>query len=69
VNRTPVTSSNIAEIGYETGSMTLEVAFKSGAVYQYYDVPETMYQSLMQADSHGRFLNANIKGSYRDARL
>ena len=46
--------------------MTLEVEFKTGAVYQYYDVPQSMYDGLMSADSHGRYLDAYIKkGGYR----
>ena len=69
MNRTPVNSSNIAEIGYDPPTMTLEVAFKQGTAYQYFDVPETVYQELMRADSKGKFLNANIKNSYRYTKL
>lgn len=65
MNRQPVTSSNVAEVGYDTATMTLEVAFKNGAVYQYFDVPESVYQELMRSDSVGKFLNEQIKNSYR----
>lgn len=37
MNMTPVSSSNIASIGYENG--TLYVAFNHGGVYAYSGVP------------------------------
>ena len=69
MNRTAVNSSNIAEVGYDLATMTLEVAFLNGSVYQYFDVPETLYQEFMQATSKGQFLNRNIKNSYRYTKL
>jgi len=65
MNRTPVTSSNVASVGYDAKTMTLEVGFNSGSVYQYFDVPEAEYLGLMSASSVGRYLNKNIKGRYR----
>ncbi len=69
MNRIPVQSSNIADIGYDEQSMTLEVGFKNGTVYQYFDVPEAVHQEFMNAGSKGTFLNANIKNNYRYAKL
>ena len=69
MQRTPVTSSNLVSVGYEPKSMTLEVEFHSGSVYQYFDVPEYEHQSLMQAGSHGVYFNANIRNSYRYTQL
>ncbi len=70
MDRTTVSSSNIASIGYDVASATLEVEFNSGAVYQYFDVPESIYQDFLTADSKGSFLNVNIKvPGYRYARL
>ena len=65
MNRTPVSSSNVASVGYDPNSMTLEVEFKDGSIYQYFDVPETVYQELMRASSVGEFIHANIRNSYR----
>jgi uncharacterized protein len=65
MNRTPVSSSNIASVGYEPNTMTLEVEFKNGSVYQYFDVSESVYQEMMSAASVGSYLNQNIKNSYR----
>jgi hypothetical protein len=69
MRRTRVSSSNIAEIGYDSGRRILEVLFLNGSAYQYFDVPEAEYNGLMKAGSHGQYLNANIKGKYRYARV
>lgn len=63
MDRTPVNSSNINSIGYDESSSVLEVEFRSG-LYQYFDVPAYIYDELMSADSHGVYLNANIKGKF-----
>jgi KTSC domain len=61
MQRTPVTSSTISSVGYDPGSRTLEVAFHSGAVYQYSGVPASVYQGLMTAASHGQYMDAHVK--------
>ena len=40
MERQYVSSSNIASIGYDPDNQVLEIEFLSGAVYQYYDVPQ-----------------------------
>ncbi len=69
MDRQPVTSSNVAEVGYDADTMTLEVAFRNGTVYQYFDVPDAIYQELMSSSSLGKFLNEQIKNSYRYTKL
>jgi len=69
MNRTTVDSSNIASIGYDSESQTLEIEFLNGSVYQYFDVPEHVLEGIMNADSHGIYLNSTIKGSYRYSRV
>jgi len=49
--------------------MTLEVEFDHGAIYQYFDVPERVYNELMNASSQGGFLAREIKGRFRYARV
>ena len=65
MNRTPVSSSNVTSVGYDPNTLTLEVEFKDGTVYQYFDVPETVYQELMRASSVGQFMHTNIRNNYR----
>lgn len=69
MNRTRVTSSNIAEIGYDEATSTLEVAFLNGSVYQYFDVPKQISDGLMQASSHGEYLAQYVKGHYRYSKV
>ena len=69
MTREPVSSSNLAEVGYDCPTETLEVCFKSGRTYQYFDVPENIYDSLKTAESPGGYLNREIKGKYRYARV
>lgn len=60
----PVSSSNLVSVGYDKASMTLRIRFNSGA-YDYYDVPESIYNGLMSASSKGQYHHAFIKNSYR----
>ena len=69
MERQIVSSSNIASIGYDDTTSTLEIEFLNESVYHYYDVPHREYQSLMQAESHGKYLAANIKGKYRYSKV
>jgi uncharacterized protein len=69
MKRTHVESSNIESIGYDSKSQTLEIEFLNGTIYQYFDVPEKVFEELMGADSQGRYLNANIKGIYRYSKV
>ena len=70
MQRKYVTSSNIASIGYDAEQMILEVEFNYGSIYQYFDVPESVYEGLMTADSHGKYLDAYVKkAGYRYEKL
>ncbi|MGA2650955.1 MAG: KTSC domain-containing protein [Terracidiphilus sp.] len=68
MERNNVASSNISSIGYDPQTSTLEVEFLNGGIYQYYGVPENMYQQLMSAPSKGQFLNTYIKNQYAFSR-
>ena len=70
MERQYVSSSNIASIGFDPDNMILEVEFLNGTVYQYYDVPQSIYDGLMAADSHGKYFAAYIKkGGFRYAQV
>lgn len=65
--RTSVSSSDLSSVGYENG--ILEIAFNSGGIYQYSNVPLNVYQSLMSADSHGKYFHAYIRDVYPTTKL
>lgn len=69
MDRNYVASSNIASIGYDEPSQTLEVEFLNGSVYQYYNVPKNLYDQLMQEGSKGKFLGTYIKNGYPYSRV
>ncbi len=69
MERENVSSSNIESIGYDSGSETLEIGFLNGSIYQYFDVPQHIHDGIMGADSHGKYLAANIKGHYRYSKV
>ena len=74
MNRIPVQSSNIASVGYDQDTKTLEIEFrptknKGSRVYIYFDVPYFIYSDLVNSagfTSAGRyFREAVVKGGYR----
>lgn len=68
MERVPVVSSNLAEVGFDPVTLTLEVAFKNGTVYQYDGVPAELHSGLMSAPSHGQYLDRFIKKARFDCR-
>lgn len=61
MERIPVSSSNLASVGYDPCCAVLEVEFNHGGVYQYSGVPEEIFQGLMSAGSHGTFFSQFVK--------
>lgn len=60
---TLVNSSFIRAIGFDGG--TLGVAMLSGRTYYYHGVSISVYHAFLEADSHGEYFNAFIKGQYQ----
>lgn len=69
MNREAISSSNIMSAGYDSGSETLEIEFKSGAVYQYYNVSEHLYEQFKAAPSKGQFFHMYIKDAVPFSRV
>lgn len=61
-------SSNVAGFCYDDSTQVLTVEFNSGTRYDYYDVPNHIYEGMKTAESIGKYLNSEIKGQYRYAR-
>lgn len=64
-----VDSSSLQSVGYDEESETLEVEFQHGAVYQYYNCPQSTYDELMSAPSKGQFFNTYIRNSFPYSRV
>jgi hypothetical protein len=69
VKRTPVKSTNIAAIGYDSASRTLEVEFKSGGVYEYKSVTPATALAFKRAKSKGNYFASVIKNKYEGKKL
>jgi hypothetical protein len=55
----------IRSVGYDLPSSILEIEFVDGrGLYEYYDVPLSVYSRLMAAESMGAYFNENIKDLY-----
>ncbi len=65
MERIDVSSSNISSVGFDPKTKTLEVEFYSGGIYQYSDVPETVYSKFIRAESVGKFFHIHVKKSYK----
>jgi hypothetical protein len=64
MNRKPVNSSNLRSVGYDAATQTLEIEFYSGGIYQYFGVPVSVYNNLMDAASHGSYFYHFIRDVY-----
>ena len=69
MKRTPVTSSNIASVGYDASALLLEVEFKGSGVYQFPGVSPQVFRELTEASSVGSYFAKNIKGRYQGKKL
>jgi DnaJ-class molecular chaperone len=65
ITRIRVKSSNVFSIGYDPVNKILQVEFRKGSVYEYYDVPEIVFHNFMNADSKGRFMSNLYKYQYQ----
>ena len=56
----PCESSNIVTYGYKESDLSLWVVFKGNKVYQYNGITKVQFQDFQQADSKGKWVNANL---------
>lgn len=57
-------SSAIRAAEYNPASLTLAITFTSGRTYDYYGVPQYVYNGLLAAGSKGEYFNDNIRDQY-----
>lgn len=53
-------SSNVAFWGYDVSTMVFFVQFKNGSTYMYSEVPASLLQGSIDADSIGKFISQEI---------
>lgn len=64
-----VESTAISAIDYDPQRAKLVVRFQSGEHYVYVGVPGEVHRSFVEADSKGRFFQAEIRDRYPFNRL
>ena len=57
-------STNLHSVGYRSEDSLLLVQFNNGAAYEYYDVPQYVYDDLLQAESKGKYFAQVIRNRY-----
>lgn len=64
-----VNSTLLATLAYDAAETTLQIAFRDGSVYRYFEVPEVVYHGLLTAESPGSYFNCWIRTGFRYALL
>lgn len=65
----PVSSSNVAEVGYDENTQTMYVRFLNQSMYIYKGVPLNEFENLLNAPSVGSYLHRNFKNVYPYERI
>ena len=60
----PVSSSNVAEVGYDSENQWVYVRFLDSSLYAYKGVPEHEFENLRLAPSVGSYINRSFKNFY-----
>jgi len=69
MNIVAVESNTLATLAYDDAHETLQLEFRSRAVYRYFGVPALVYEALVAAPSKGKYFNRAIRGSFSFSRV
>lgn len=58
------TSRAVSEITYQERTRNLYVHFTDGTSYVYRDVPKDVYERFLEAQSKGRYYNAEVRDKF-----
>lgn len=64
MKREEVKSSALKSVGFDPDKRILETELISKRIYQYKDVPLSIYTNFMKAESLGKYYNKHIKDEY-----
>lgn len=60
----PFASTTLASAAYDPAFRRLEIHFRSGERYLYFQVPPHTYQQLIHAESKGAWFNRHIRNHF-----
>ena len=69
MDRKCVDSTMIRSIGHDAENSILEIEFHNGAIWQYFDFPESFWYEFDATDSKGKFFLREIKNQYPESRV
>lgn len=69
MDATPVQSTTLAAVAYDSHRDLLQLHFRDGTTYHYFGVPARTHQELLDADSKGAYFNRRIRGQFPYAAL
>ena len=69
MNFTAVNSRMILGVRYNETTHEMDVVFRTGDKYRYKNVPRSVYEELLSADSHGQYMHKRVLGHYDYERL
>ncbi len=58
----PLTSQTLVAAVYDSAQEKLQLDFRDGSRYIYYEVASGLFRSFLDAPSKGRFFNQHIRG-------
>lgn len=64
-----VSSSRLESVGYDERLKLLHIQFVDGSLYEYYDVPKSVYIDLINASSAGKYFHKYVKGVYHFSKI
>jgi lysyl-tRNA synthetase, class II len=59
-----VESTMLVTIAYNLDRQVLQLEFRDGTIYRYFDVSVDVYQGLVSAPSKGGYFNRSIRGRF-----
>lgn len=62
-------SSHIARLKYNPDTAELDIEFRNGKTYRYYELPYDIFNAFVAAPSAGKFLNSTIRGVYKEKQV
>ena len=60
----PVHSSAMRAVGYDPDTRQMKIEFEQGNIYDFCEVPLSVYEQLMNASSKGIYYNEQIRDRY-----
>jgi KTSC domain len=64
MHRLPLESTMLTSAAYRS-DQTLDLEFRDGSRYRFFDVPAACFQHLLASDSKGAYFNRHIRNCFR----